>query len=58
MRYLVSTRRTIAATDGLATLSDRACLVKGRKSFQHFQAPPEKVAADQDAERHFHQLNN
>jgi hypothetical protein len=33
-------------------------LVKGRKPVQHFQTPPEKVAGDENAERHFHQLND
>src|SRR6267378_2224896 len=33
-------------------------LVRGWKPFQHFQTPPEKVASDQNAERHFRQLDD
>jgi tryptophanyl-tRNA synthetase len=32
--------------------------MRGREPVQYFQAPPEKVSADQYAERHLHQLND
>jgi len=33
-------------------------LMRRRQPFQHFQTPPQKVSGDQNAERHFHQLDD
>jgi hypothetical protein len=33
-------------------------LVGGRKSFQYFETPPEKVSGDQNAERYLHELDD
>jgi hypothetical protein len=54
----MSLARYLTAVGSGTLMSRLPGLVKGRKPFQHFQTPPEKVAADQNTERHFHQLND
>src|ERR1035437_9718806 len=51
-------RSTREARADIASMGILPSLVRGRKPFQHFQTPPEKVAGDQNAERHFHQLDD